>query len=143
MLAKRNKVAALSRLALFEECSQRDLGQIASLAVESRRPAGSILTREGQPGRVMFVVLEGEAEVLRGDRKIQKLRPGDVVGELSLIDGRPRSATVRAVSDVHLLELAGDDFLSVVDRSPRLARNLLRSLSQRLRQMNARWPAEF
>ncbi len=144
-LRKEEKVEVLGRLPLFENCSKRDLGQIASIMVEARKPAGSYLTREGQDGGLMFVLVEGEAEVLAGDdpapgsaegrRVIGRLHAGDVVGELSLIDGHARSASVRAVSDVTVLEIVSDDFRELVHRSPSFVMSLLKALSLRVREM--------
>ena len=140
---KRDKIELLSRLPLFETCSQRELAQVATISVEARRPAGTILTREGQAGGLLFVIIEGEAEVVSNGKTLGRLGPGDVVGELSLIDGQVRSASVRAVTDVHLLEIATDEFQKLVDQSPKFVRNLLRALSLRIREMDERWPAEL
>lgn len=140
---QRDKIAILSRLPLFETCTKRELASIASKTVDAERPAGSILTREGRDGGLMFVIVDGEAEVERDGRVINRLGSGDVIGELSLIDGKPRSANVRAVTDTRVLELAGDDFRSLADGSPKFVRNLLRALSLRIRDMDERWPAEL
>jgi len=66
-----------------------------------------------------------------------------VVGELSLIDGYPRSASVRAVTDVHVLEIPAEEFRGLVQQSPKLMINLLQALSRRIRDMDERWPAEL
>lgn len=145
-LRKDEKVDRLAALPLFESCSRRELGDIATIMVETERPAGTYLTREGQAGGVMFVIVEGEAEVLTGTgpssgpgdaRVVRVLRAGDPFGELSLIDGHSRSASVKARTDVRLLEIAADDFYKLVGRSPRFVRNLLRSLSVKVREMDA------
>lgn len=145
-LRKEEKVELLGRLPLFENCSKKDLAGIASIMVEARKPAGAYLTREGQDGGLMFVIAEGEAEVLAGEdpapsapaagrRVIGRLGAGDVVGELSLIDGHVRSASVRAVSDVTVLEIVADDFKELVHRSPSFVMSLLKALSLRVREM--------
>jgi CRP-like cAMP-binding protein len=147
-MRKEEKVGLLAGLPLFENCTKRELGEIASIMIEADRPAGSYLTREGQEGGLMFVLVDGEAEVLaldgsghhdsgRNHKVIGRLHRGDVVGELSLIDGRARSATVRAVTDVHVLEIIHDDFRELVQRSPKFVRNLLRALSLRVREMES------
>lgn len=140
-LLKRDKVDILERLPLFETCSQRELGDLASITVESDRSAGQYLTYEGRDGGLMFVIVDGEAEVIAGKKVIGQLGRGDVVGELSLIDGRARSASVRAVTDVHLLEINSDDFNRMVIDHPKFVRNLLRALSLKLREMDARTAA--
>lgn len=135
-LRKDEKVDLLGRLMLFETCTRRELGQIAAIMTEAERPAGTYLTREGRDGGVMFVLVEGTAEVVAEDRRIGRLGPGDVVGELSLIDGHARSASVVASSDVRVLQLVADDFRRLVYGSPKFVRALLRSLSNRVREMD-------
>ena len=135
---KRDKIDVLARLPLFENLSKRDLGQIAAKTVEMERPSGTMLTRSGRDGGLMFVILDGEAEVEKDGVVLGRLGPGDVIGELSLIDGQPRSANVRAITDMNVLELAHDDFQSLVDSSPKFVQSLLRALSLRIRDMDSR-----
>jgi CRP-like cAMP-binding protein len=143
-LRKADKVELLGRLPLFETCTGKELSEIASIMVEAIRPAGTLLTREGQDGGVMFVIVEGTAEVAVGHpadggarKVIGRLKDGDVVGELSLIDGHARSASVVATSEVQVLGIASDDFRRLVHRSPKFVKALLRSLSVRLREAEA------
>lgn len=140
---QRDKIAVLSRLALFETCTKRELSAIASAMVDTERPSGAILTREGRDGGLMFVIIDGEAEVERDGTVIKRLGPGDVIGELSLIDGLPRSANVKAATDVRVLELTREDFIHLANQSPKFLLNLLRSLAMRIRDMDERWPAEL
>ena len=143
-LRKEEKVELLAQLPLLENCTKKELAEIASIMVEAERPAGAYLTREGQDGGLMFVIAEGTADVVTGDggdparrKVIGHLGPGDVVGELSLIDGKVRSASVVASSPVHLLEIAADDFQKLVYRSPKFVKALLRSLSLRVREVES------
>ena len=143
-LRKNEKVELLARLPLFENCTRKELGDIASIMSEAERPAGAILTREGQDGGLMFVMLEGRAVVQANDPKggskpkvLGRLKDGDVVGELSLIDGQARSATVVASTPVHLLQLVADDFQVLVHKSPKFRNALLRALSVRVREMDS------
>ncbi len=141
-LLKRDKISILEGLPLFENCTKRELGELATITTESDRKPGQYLTYEGREGGLMFVIIDGQAEVLSGtgghkERVIGKLGPGEVVGELSLIDGKGRSASVRAVTAVRLLEMTSEDFRALVDSSPKFVRNLLRALSIRVRQMEA------
>ena len=144
-LSKEDKVEILGRLPLFENCSPRELSEIASIMIEAEKPAGSYLTREGQDGGLMFVIIEGGADVIAGNeaaagsdglRTIGHLAAGDVVGELSLIDGQVRSASVLASSDVRVLEIVSDDFYQLVQRSPSFVMSLLKALSLRVREMD-------
>lgn len=136
-LLKKDKVNLLSNLPLFETLSQKELAQVAALTVEAHRPAGTVLTREGQLGGVLFVIVDGRADLLRNKRKVLQLGPGDVVGELSLIDGGARSADAVAATEVHLLQLTHEDFNDLLNKSPTFVRNLLRALSTRIREMDA------
>ncbi|HWE57741.1 MAG TPA: cyclic nucleotide-binding domain-containing protein [Acidimicrobiales bacterium] len=137
-LRKQDRIELLGHLMLFETCTQKELGQIASIMVEAERPAGAYLTREGQDGGLMFIIVEGTANVVAGNGKVLgRLKAGDVVGELSLIDGQARSASVVATSPVHVLEIAADDFNRLVHESPKFVKALLRSLSIRVRQMDS------
>jgi CRP-like cAMP-binding protein len=140
---KRDKIQLLSRLPLFETCSQRDLAKVADVSVQAHKPAGSILTREGRDGGLLFVILDGEAEIVRDGQVLGTLERGDVVGELSLIDGYPRSASVRAVTDVELLQIPASDFRVLLQESPKLVISLLEALAHRIRDMDERWPAEL
>ncbi len=143
-LRKEDKVQLLGRLALFENCTKKELAQIASIMVEAERPEGAYLTREGQDGGLMFILVEGTADVLTGDgpkarsrKVIGRLTEGDVVGELSLIDGQVRSASVVATSPVQVLEIATDDFKKLVYSSPKFVKALLRARSLRVREVEA------
>ena len=130
-------IELLGQLMLFESCTKKELGQIASIMVEAERPAGTFLTREGKDGGLMFIIVDGTADVVAGNGQVLgKLKAGDVVGELSLIDGKVRSASVVASSPVQLLEIVADDFKQLVQRSPKFVHALLRSLSLRVRQMD-------
>lgn len=140
-LRKTDKVELLGRLPLFEAASKKELADIAGIMVESERPEGAVLTRQGRDGGLMFLIVEGTADVLSGGdagrpetgKVIGQLGPGDVVGELSLIDGKVRSASVVATSPVQLLEMARDDFQKLVHSSPKFVKALLQSLSLRVR----------
>lgn len=140
-LLKRDKIGILERLPLFETCTHKELSEVAAITVEAQRDAGQYLTWEGRQGGLMFVIVDGEAEVVatgkNGRPRVigRRLGPGDVVGELSLIDGQARSASVRAVTPVRVIEINSDDFRRLANRSPRFVKNLLRALSLKVRQM--------
>jgi CRP/FNR family cyclic AMP-dependent transcriptional regulator len=136
-LSKTEKIAILERLPLFESCTKKELADVAAVALEAERVQGSFLTREGRDGGLLFVIVEGQARVSRNGRRIGTLGPGDVVGELSLIDGHARSASVEATTDVVLLEITSDDFRKLVRRSPKFVKNLLAALSVKVRQTEA------
>lgn len=133
-ISKAQKVAILQSLPLFEAATKRELGAVAAVAVDTELPAGTVLTREGATGGLAYVVVDGTVVATRKGRAVGTLGPGSIVGELSLLDGGPRTATVTATDRVTVLELAAEDFRKVLDRSPAFAAGLLRALAGRLRE---------
>ncbi len=118
---------------LFAACTKRQLEQVAALAVPTERKKGAVMTRQGAAGGLAFIIITGTAEVVRNGKRVAVLGPGGVVGELSLIDGKPRSATVTATSDLEVLVLDRADFLKLITKAPPVTRKLLESLARRLR----------
>jgi NTE family protein len=113
----------------------------ALLAQLERRlfPAGALLLMEGDSPSAMYVIQSGTAEVLVADRygrshKVDQARPGDVLGEMSLLTGQPVSATVRALTDIEALVIAGADFERIGSAFPLIFRNLGVLLADRLRR---------
>ena len=127
------KVALLGDVALFRLCTKRELSRIASLAEEVEAPAGKTLTQEGEPGWEFFVVAHGTATARRGNRKVATIGPGSFFGEMSLLDQGPRSATVTADTDMHLLVLSSRSVSSLIDEVPSVARRILQGMAERLR----------
>ena len=129
-----DKVDALIRVPLFEGLSKRDLGYVASIAqnymVEPERPI--VVERERSGG--CLVLLSGKARVEVGDRVVAHMGPGDVVGEISLIDGLPRTATVVAEEWTEVLAIQNRDFKPLLKSSPGLQYKLLLTLCSRLRE---------
>jgi CRP-like cAMP-binding protein len=123
----------LARIPLFSGCSAKDLKRLARASDEVAVEAGTVLTREGELGREVFVILAGAADVTREGELLATLGPGDHVGELSLLDGGPRTATVTATEDTTVLVLTRQAFNGVLDEIPTLAHKLLVSLAHRLR----------
>jgi len=127
------KADLLTQIPLFSTCSRRQLHLISALTASEELPAGSVLTREGATGGIAFIVASGRAEVERKGRRLAVLGPGDVVGELSLIDGRPRSATVHALTDLEVLEIDSRDLTRLLRTNPGVRRKLLEVLAGRIR----------
>lgn len=97
-------------------------------------PAGSLIMREGEPGDEMFVVLEGELTVSLQGKRIDSLGPGMILGEMAMIDDRPRSATATAVTDCSLIRLDRAGFRNLVSRSPEFALRVMNIMSVRTRR---------
>jgi len=99
--------------------------------------AGTTIFTEGTPGDVMYVVLDGEVEVSVGGKVIEVMKPGDLFGEMALIDFSPRSATALAKSDCRLAAIDEKRFVETVYETPFFAVHVMRVLASRLRSMNA------
>lgn len=124
----------LAGLPLFSACSGRDLQRLAKAADELQVASGTQLTVQGGVGREAFVILEGTATVAKDDVVAAELGPGDYFGELALLDGGPRTATVTAATDMTVLVLSKPAFNAVLDEIPTLAHKLLIATARRLRE---------
>lgn len=131
------RVQALERVALFGNLSKRNLTRIDGITYMKFAAKGDVLVKQGDPGDVMMVVLEGRASVSRGKRKVAEIAPGECFGEMALLDDQPRSATVVALEPMQMLAVPGPEFRKLVPKVPRLAEALLSTLSTRLREANA------
>jgi CRP-like cAMP-binding protein len=132
-VAKQDPVKMLADVPIFEGLSKKELSQIAGAAKEITHRQGSVLARQGQSGVGFFLILDGSAGVKVGDRSRGRLGPGDFFGEISLLDGGPRTATVTAETDVVTLGLTPWDFKRLVESNPAIAAKMLKVMAQRLR----------
>ncbi|RMF25485.1 MAG: protein kinase [Cyanobacteria bacterium J083] len=105
---------------------------LANLLTPIYAQPGEILCREGDSGDYFYMIVSGEAEVIRGNKIIRHLEPGEIFGEMSLLTGEPRSATVVAYTPMELYKLDRDNFGKVLASSPYLAWALCRTLARRL-----------
>ena len=131
-LRKDAKVELISKVPLFSECSKTDLKKVAQLADELDIADGRDLTREGEPGREFFVLVDGEAVVRRRGRKVATLAPGDFFGEMALLTDAPRNATVTTTGDARVLVVADRDFRRLLRESPQLQVKVLQALAERI-----------
>lgn len=132
MLRKNAKIDLIAGVPLFSKCSKRELAEIASLADELALPAGRKLTTEGGSGHEFVVIAEGAAEVERGGRVLNRLGAGDFLGEIALVTGRPRTATVTTTAPSRLLVLGARDFRMLLRDLPGLQLKVLDALGERL-----------
>jgi CRP-like cAMP-binding protein len=109
------------------------LFEVARKSVEVTFPAGTTIVRQGDPGDALCIIAEGVVEVIRDGKVVGRLTAGDYFGEISLIDGGPRSATVVAVEDVRLLTLGSADFESIL-AEPYAARAVMTNLATLVRR---------
>jgi CRP/FNR family cyclic AMP-dependent transcriptional regulator len=131
-LRKNAKVALIRKIPLFKHCSTRELGEIAAIADELDLKEGTALTHEGKAGREFFAIVEGSADVLMGGKWINSVHPGDFLGEIALVTGRPRTATVKATSHLRVLVITARDFRRLLESSPEIQRKVLLSMAERL-----------
>jgi CRP-like cAMP-binding protein len=136
MAAKSRKIEHLRNIGLFAECTQRELNHIAKAGDEVGLAAGTLLVDQGQTGREAFVILEGSVTVKRNGRRVATLGPGDVVGELSLLDHGPRTASAVCDTDCELFVLDHRHFRGVLESNPAIAMKLLAALAERIRLLD-------
>jgi CRP-like cAMP-binding protein len=126
----------LTTIPLFAACSADELRLISAKARDRRYPAGTVLAREGDVGAEFMVLVAGTAEVRAGDQVLSTLGPGDFFGEIALLDGGPRTATVVATADVAAEVIDERDFRVLLYDVPSLSRKLLVGVARRLRAAN-------
>jgi putative iron-dependent peroxidase len=124
----------LGTVPLFQGLDASQLDRLAELAAEVRAADGEILMRQGESGDEFFIVLSGHVVVEREGLRLARLGPGDFLGEIALIDGRPRTATAIADGDVELLVLGNRQFEAVIEEFPGLGRQIARALVDRIRR---------
>ena len=129
---------ALAAVDLFASLSRRQVNKLVDAGREVRCGAGKELATEGLGALAFHILLEGSVEVSRGDETLRTLGPGSYFGEISMIDGKPRSATVTTASEVTAFAIPHSAFASVVEQDGDLARALLLKLCGRLREAEAR-----
>jgi CRP/FNR family transcriptional regulator, cyclic AMP receptor protein len=129
------RAAALARAPLFEEMPKRALRRLARVAGVTDRREGATVVNEGASGSVFYVILEGRAKVIHKGRTVARLRSGDFFGEMSLLDGRPRTASVITETRARFLTLSARDFRAALDADPNLSKHILRVMAARLRDL--------
>jgi CRP-like cAMP-binding protein len=127
------KVLFLRGAELFAALPGEDLARIALLAEEERRGAGEEVFREGDVADALYLVASGRVKVLRAGAVVADLGERDVFGEMAVLDPAPRSATVRAATDVVLLRIRREDFQDLLAEELEVARAVIRVLARRLR----------
>ena len=131
-LRKDTKIDLLKRVPLFASCTKDECRTLATIADELDLPEGRALTREGQPGREFFVLVDGTVDVIQGGEKIAELGAGDWLGEIALLTQAPRTATVTATSPVRVLVITDRAFRQVIEATPSIAVKVLERVGERL-----------
>lgn len=132
-VAQQDATSRLAQVPIFSECTKRELTIIGRAAKEVSHREGTIIAREGERGVGLFLILEGQCKVSIGGKTKAKLGPGDFFGEVALLDGGPRTATVTALTPVRLVGITGWVFRGLLMEHPSIALKTLEAVAGRLR----------
>jgi len=132
-VAINDMVEHLAGVPIFEGCSKKELQTIARQVREISHDEGYVIATEGDPGAGLFVIAEGEADVTIGGKKVNHLEKGDFFGEMALLDGGPRTATVTATTPITLYALTEWVFRGLLAEHPSIAMRTLETMASRLR----------
>jgi len=133
-MAHDEKLDHLRRVPMFARMNQRQLERLGQLADEIEVGLDEVLAEQGRIGHEFFIVLDGHLMVLDGRKPVAQLHPGDFFGEIALLDGRPRTATVRAEGITRLLVVGHREFHALMDEFPELRKTVLEEVAARLRR---------
>ncbi len=137
MFHRKKAVAAaarLSELAFFEGFTDDELERVAELVDDVEAEPGAVLTDQGRPGQECFVIESGQANVYFGGEHIASLGPGSMVGEMALLEHRPRIATVVAETPMRLLGLDTRSFRALLEEMPKASQRVMSVLNARLQE---------
>ncbi|HJS26972.1 MAG TPA: cyclic nucleotide-binding domain-containing protein [Actinomycetota bacterium] len=135
-MAAPNIANKLAQVPIFAGCTKRELAIITRASKEVSHKEGTVIAREGERGIGLFLILEGQCNVSIGGKTKARLGPGDFFGEVALLDGGPRTATVTAMSPVRLVGITGWVFRGLLMEHPSIALRTLESVAGRLRSVS-------
>jgi CRP/FNR family cyclic AMP-dependent transcriptional regulator len=131
------RAARLKAVPLFAHCTAKQIQFMVTQVEDMDFPAGRVLCTEGKSGSDFFVLLSGAADVTRKGRKIAKMAPGDFFGEIALVDGGPRTATVTTSEPSRCLVLGPRQFQNVLHQDTDIAHSVMKALTLRVREAGA------
>ncbi len=132
-MVQQDATSRLAQVPIFSECTKRELTIVGRAAKEVSHREGTVIAREGERGVGLFLILEGQCKVSIGGKTKAKLGPGDFFGEVALLDGGPRTATVTALTPVRLVGITGWVFRGLLMEHPSIALKTLEAVAGRLR----------
>ena len=135
----KQQLESLRGVTLFSACTNKELEKVAKATDKITMTAGTMVMDQGQMGREAFVVVAGNVIVRRNGRQVATLGAGNVVGEMSLLDKGPRTATVVCETDCTLIVIDQRRFLAVVDTIPAISHKLMASLAGRIRELDRQY----
>jgi CRP-like cAMP-binding protein len=124
----------LRRVPLFEGMTDSAIAAVAAIAVEATYSDGQTIVTEGDPGDAFYVITAGQVTITRAGTEIARLEAGSFLGEVSLLDGRPRTASATAVGPVEALVIGREAFLHLLDERPAVRLSVLMALTARIRR---------
>jgi CRP/FNR family cyclic AMP-dependent transcriptional regulator len=133
LAAVTDKLEILRTVPLFADLDDRALQAVAIFAHDASFKADEVMMLEGEPGDAFYVIVEGTVRVEHGDRTVRSMTAGGFLGEIALIDRRPRTATVTCVTDVKALEIHGHEFERLLDTLPAVHRRVRAAVDRRVR----------
>ena len=136
MAPKDEKLELLRRVPLFAGLGRREIERLGMLADEVDLPEGRVLMRQGERGDDLFVVVEGGVRVERDGQLLRDLGQGEILGEIALVDGGPRSATVTLTAPSRLLVIGHRQFHALMDEFPSVRTHVLATLAARVRNLD-------
>lgn len=134
-MPKKGAEQVLKGVALFQGLSRSELREIADEAREELFSPNQDIVSEGQSGGPFFCITEGRADVVVDGKKVGELGPGDYFGEMSLLEGGSRSATVKASTHVKALAITSWNFLAILQSNWEITKKVLAELSRRVREL--------
>jgi CRP/FNR family cyclic AMP-dependent transcriptional regulator len=131
------RATKLKAVPLFAHCTGKQIEFIVTQVEDMDFPAGRVLCTEGKSGGDFFVLLSGAADVTRKGRRIAKMTPGDFFGEIAIVDGGPRTATVTTTVPSRCLVLGPRQFQNVLHQDTDIAHSIMKALTMRVREAGA------
>jgi CRP-like cAMP-binding protein len=132
------KVLFLKGVDLFKTIPAEELSHIAQITDEVEYSPEEMFIREGDQGDSMYLIVDGKVKVHAGDHKLAELGPSQCVGEMSILDAEPRSASITALTDLTLLKIQREDFSEILAEKPEISGGIIKVLTRRLREANRR-----
>ena len=133
------RVLLLQEIPIFANLPPEDLERIAVIAREHWHPATSVIGRQGEAGNAMYVIVSGQVQIITeshgGTQVLAERGPGEIIGEMAIIDPAPRAADMLTKSETRILSIDGDAFKSILRERPDVSLAVMQSLSRRIREM--------
>jgi hypothetical protein len=128
----------LKSLPLFERLTARQLMNLANEVREEQHAAGTLVFQEGEPGGCLYLIVEGQVRVTRGETLLREQGPNSFFGEIAVLEGESRTATITTTTPVRFLRLDRDDLLRLMEELPAIAIGICQTLSRRISELTRR-----